>query len=57
MCGFKSFVSAERVCQVYDEVRHFFRVRSQRNESVSLVWHRVLHLGRMQVILSTLAVA
>src|SRR4030095_6442656 len=32
MCGFKSFMSAERFCRVYDEVRDFFRARSRRNE-------------------------
>jgi putative transposase len=57
MCGFKSFVSAERFCRVYDEVRHFFRARSQRNGSVSLPQQRALHFGRMRVLLTTLAVA
>src|SRR5262245_40216994 len=36
MGGFKRFVSAARFCRVYDEVRNFFRVRSRRNEPVSL---------------------
>jgi len=57
MCGFKSFVSAERFCRVYEEVRRFFRSRSQRNESVSLPCQRTLHLGRMRVLMATLAVA
>jgi hypothetical protein len=57
MCGFKRFVSAERFCQVYEEVRNFFRVRSQRNEPVSLAWQRLQHLGRMRVLMATLAVA
>ena len=57
MCGFKHFVSAARFCCVYDEVRNFFRVRSQRNEAVSLAWRRTQHLGRMRVLMSTLAVA
>jgi transposase-like protein len=47
MCSFKSFVSAARFCWVYEELRHFFRVRSQRNESVPVAWQRALHLGRM----------
>jgi transposase-like protein len=54
MGGFKSFISATRFCRVYHELRHFFRVRSQRNESVSLAWQQALHLGRMRVILTTL---
>ena len=57
MGGFKRFVSAERFCRVYDEVRNFFRVRSQRNEPVSLAWQRTQHLGRLRVLMSTLAVA
>jgi len=57
MCGFKSFVAAERFCRVYEEVRHFFRTRSQRNESVSLAWQRTLHRGRMRVLMATLAIA
>ena len=55
MGGFKRFVSAERFCQVYEEVRHFLRVRSQRNESVSLAWQRALHVGRLRVLMTTLA--
>jgi len=57
MCGFKRFVSAERFCHIYEEVRNFFRARSRRNEVVSLAWQRALHLGRMRVLMSTLAVA
>lgn len=53
MCGFKSFASAARCCRVYDELRHFFRVRSQRNESVSLAWQRTLPVGRMRVCMAT----
>jgi putative transposase len=57
MCGFKSFVSAERFCRVYEEVRNFLRTRSHQNEAVSLAWQRALYLGRMRVLMSTLAVA
>jgi transposase-like protein len=57
MCGLKSVVSAERFCRVYEEVRNFSRTRSQRNEVVSLPWQRTLHLGRMRVLMATLAVA
>lgn len=42
MCGFKRFVSAARFCRVCDEVRHFFRIRSQHNKSVLLAWCRVI---------------
>jgi transposase-like protein len=55
-CGFKSFVSAERFCRVYEEVRNFFRTRSRRNESISLAWQRALHVGRMRVLMTTVAV-
>src|SRR5262245_39863168 len=57
MCGFKRFVLAERFCRVYEEVRHFFRTRSQRHESVLLAWQRALPLGRMRVLMATLAIA
>jgi putative transposase len=53
-CGVKRFVSA-RFCRVYDEVRNFFRRRAQRNELVPLAWQRILHLGRMRVLTTTLA--
>ena len=39
--------AAERFCRVYEEVRHFFRVRSQRNEAGPLAWQRALLLGRI----------
>jgi putative transposase len=57
MCGFKSFASAARFCRVYEEVRNFFRARSQRNEAVSLAWQRALHLGCLRVLTSTVAIA
>jgi putative transposase len=57
MCGFKSFVSAQRFCRVYDEVRAFFRAQSQRKESVSLGLQRVVHVGRMRVLMGSLAAA
>jgi len=57
MGGFKSFVTAARFCRVYEEVRNFFRARARRNESVPLAWQRALHLGRMRVLMATLAVA
>lgn len=57
MCGFKSFASAARFCRGYGEVRKFFRTRSQRNEAVPLAWRRALHLGRLRVLTSTVAIA
>jgi transposase-like protein len=55
--GFKTFASAARFCRVHDEVRNFFRVRSHRNEAVSLAWQQALHLGRLRVLRTTLALA
>ncbi len=49
---FKSVVSAARLCRVSEEGRQIFRARSQRNEVVSLVWQRALHLGRLRVLTS-----
>jgi putative transposase len=57
MGGFKRFVSAARFCRVYEEVRHFLRARSRRNEAVSLAWQRTVHVGRMRVLVATLALA
>jgi len=57
MCGFKRFVSAERFCRGYEEVRNFLRTRSRRNEAVSLAWQRALHVARMRILMATLAVA
>jgi putative transposase len=57
MCGFKSFVSTARFRRVYEEVRNFFRARSRRNEVVTLAWQRALHVGRLRVLMSTLAIA
>ena len=57
MLSFKRFVLAEQFCRVYEEVRDFFRVRSRWNESVSLAWPRALHVGRLRVLMTTLAVA
>jgi putative transposase len=57
MCSFKNFVSAERFCRVYEEVRHFLRARSRRNEAVSLARQRTLHVGQMRVLMATLALA
>jgi transposase-like protein len=56
MCGFKSFASADRFCRVYDEVRNFFRARSRRSEPLALAVQRTLHLGRLRVLMATLAV-
>ena len=56
MCGFKSFVLAVRFCRIYEEMHHFFRARSRRNEVVPLAWQRVLHVGRPRVLMSMLAV-
>ena len=57
MCSFKNFVLAERFCRVYDEVRNFFRVRLRWNELVSSARQRALHVGRLRVLMATLAVA
>jgi putative transposase len=57
MGGFKRFMSAARFCRGYEEVRNFLRPRSRRNEVVSLAWQRALHIGRIRVLMSTLALA
>lgn len=57
MCGFKSFMSAERFCRIYEEVRHFLRACSRWNETISLAWQRTLHVDRMRVLMASLALA
>ena len=52
-CGCKSFVSAERCCRGYAEGRAFFRARSQRKESVSLGWQRVLPVGQRRGLMAS----
>src|SRR5215217_7579793 len=44
MRGFKSFVSAERFCRGYDELRAFLRLRTHHNQHVPASRRRLLHL-------------
>jgi putative transposase len=57
MGGFKSVDSAQRFCQVHDEVRNFLRPRSCRNEVVSLTQRRLLYTARTRILLTSLAAA
>jgi transposase-like protein len=57
MGGFKSVESAKRFCRVHDEVRNFLRLRSYRNEAVSLAQRRILYTARTRVLLTSLAAA
>jgi putative transposase len=54
MRGFKSFVSAERFCKSYDELRNFLRPRTRHNQSVSASRRRLLHLRRATAVLAIL---
>ena len=40
MRGFGSFASAARFCRAFDEIRQFFRVRTSREQKVSLAQKR-----------------
>jgi putative transposase len=44
--GFKSFESAARFCPAFDELRHFYRPQSTRNQKVSLAERRSIYLDR-----------
>jgi transposase-like protein len=57
MGGFKSKESATRFCRAYDEVRHFLRLQSQRNEVISLAQRHILYTARTRVLLTSLAAA
>lgn len=43
MLGFKSFISAGRFCQAFDEIRNLFRCQTCRNDKVSLSDRRRFH--------------
>lgn len=55
MGGFKSVESAQRFCRVHDEVRNFLRLRSRRNERVSLEPRQLLYTARTRILLTSLA--
>uniref|UniRef100_UPI003C78D1F7 DDE-type integrase/transposase/recombinase n=1 Tax=Roseomonas chloroacetimidivorans TaxID=1766656 RepID=UPI003C78D1F7 len=57
MRGFKSFISAERFCRSYDELRNHFRPRRRYNQHVPANRRRVLHLRRAAAALAILAAA
>jgi hypothetical protein len=47
-CGLKHLVSAERLCQVSEEVHTAFRGRPRRDEVVALAWPYATHRGRLR---------
>lgn len=55
--SFKSVASATRVCRAQDEVRNFWRPRSDRNEAVSLAQRRLLYTARTRVLRTSWAAA
>jgi putative transposase len=57
MRGFKSFVSAERFCRSYDELRDFLRLRKHHNQHVPANRRRLLHLRRATNALAILEAA
>jgi hypothetical protein len=48
MLGFGAFESAQRFCAVFEEVRQYFRARSQMTEFVSLSERRERFVERVQ---------
>ena len=57
MRGFKSFVSAERFCRSYDELRDFLRLRTRHNQPVPANRRRLIHLRRATSALTILEAA
>ena len=57
MRGFKSFVSAERFCRGYDELRDFRRLRKHHNQHAPASRRRLLHLRRATAALAILEAA
>ena len=57
MRGFKSFVSAERFCRGYDELRDFLRPRTRHDQHVPANRCRLLHLRRATAALAVLEAA
>jgi putative transposase len=54
MRGFKSFISADRFCRSYDELRAFLRLRTRHNQHVPANRRRLLHLRRATAALAIL---
>jgi hypothetical protein len=48
MLGFKSFESASRFCQAFEEQRDYFRFRRYHKHKVTLPLQRVHILGKFQ---------
>jgi putative transposase len=46
MHGFENFESATRFCRAFDELRHYFRLRSMEREILSLAEQRRLFCKR-----------
>src|SRR5918997_914882 len=57
MRGFKSFVSAERFCRSYDELRDFLRPRTRHDQPVPADRRRLLRLRRATTVLAMLEAA
>jgi len=52
--GFKCPISAARFCRGHDELRHYLRPRSRRNQPVPAIRRRVLSLRRTVTVLGIL---
>jgi transposase-like protein len=57
MRGFKSFTSAERFCQSYDELRNFLRPCTRHTQYVSASRRRLRHLRGVTSVLANLEAA
>jgi hypothetical protein len=57
MRGFRSFTSAFRFCQAFDEVRQVFRVRTTMKQKISLAEQHLMFRQRLDVLKAMFAMA
>ena len=57
MRGFGRFASAARFCSAFDELRHYFRARQRRGQSVPLAEQRRLFVTRWRSLMAELQAA
>jgi hypothetical protein len=55
--GFRSFTSASRFCQAFDEVRQVFRVRTTMEQKISLAEQHLMFRQRLDVLKAMFAMA
>ena len=57
MLGFGRFASAARFCSAFDELRHYFRARQRRGQSVPLAEQRRIFVTRWRSLMAEMQAA